>query len=223
MCSADAHTGPTPTAARRQDEATHLHVATWNLGGLNPEKALDLLSGFRGTPELSRLEVVFLQEITTSGEGPLFDFNESWMLLHGKRESEWRGCGIAFLKVLGHHESTRICRAAFCTVLRGHDGKNLGLISGHISHRFSIAQTAEALSDWGNSPSMQCARVLIGLDANETLLQPGGNLGSTTLSCTGRGEQLLQWALEAEVHFPLQEVDCPSYFPYKPGDASSQD
>ena len=175
---------------------------------------LDLLSGFRGTPELSRLEVVFLQEITTSGEGPLFDYNETWMLLHGKRESEWRGCGIAFLKVLGHHESTCICRATFCTVLRGHDGKALGLVSGHISHRFSIAQTAEALSDWGNSPSLQCARVLLGVDANETLLQPGGDLGSTTLSCTGRGEQLLQWALEAEVHFPLQDIDCPSYFPY---------
>ncbi|CAE7527033.1 unnamed protein product [Symbiodinium necroappetens] len=145
-----------------------------------------------GTPDLSRLQVVFLQEMTTSG-GPHFAYNETWMLLHGKRDVEWRGCGVAFLKVLGHHESTCIRQAALCTVLKTHDGKALGLLAGHISHRFSIAQTAEALSDWGLSPTMSCTRVLLGFDANETLLQPGGALGLITLQLKGYTCLRLLW------------------------------
>ena len=59
------------------------------------------------------------------------------------------------------------------------------------------------------------------MDANETMLQPGGILGNTTLSCTGRGEQILQWLLENDFVMPMQAVEVPSYFPYnhdmKPG------
>ena len=209
----DIGTGISRPPAQPQHDAVQLHIATWNLGGMSPEKALDLLSGFQGTPDLSRLQVVFLQEMTTSG-GPHFAYNETWMLLHGKRDVEWRGCGVAFLKILGHHESTSIRKAALCTVLRTSDNKALGLLAGHISHRFSIAQTAEALSDWGISPTMSCTRTLLGFDANETFLQPGGALGQTTLSCTGRGEQFLQWALENGVSFPQQSMECPSYYPY---------
>ena len=117
-------------------------------------------------------------------------------------------------RMWGHHESSQLCRAALCTVLRCHDGKPLSLLSGHISHRFNIAQNAEALSDWGASPTLQGTKLLMGFDANETLLQPRGTLGFVTLSCTGRGEQILQWTLGADVYFRAQSMEAPSYFPY---------
>ena len=200
---------------RSQDEAAHLHFATWNLGGHSPGATLDLLTNFRGTPALSRLQIVFLQEITCKG-GPHFEFNDSWILLHGKHDEEWRGCGIAFLKTLGVHQSTRLHTASISTQLRLHGNRTIGLISGHVSHKFSIAQTAEALSSWGDAPCLKSFKVLLGFDANETFLQPGGLLGDTTLSCTGRGEQILQWCLEHDVAIPEQDIDCPSHFPYNP-------
>ena len=198
---------------RPQEDAAPFHFATWNLGGHSPESALDLLAGFRGDPVLTRLQIVFLQEITTKS-GPHFDHNEAWMLLHGKQEDEWRGCGIAFLKVLGCHESTRLHKAAISTSLRMHSHKHVGLLSGHVSHRFTIAQTAEALTEWGTAPCLRSDKVILGMDANETFLQPGDLLGDTTLSCTGRGEQILQWILEQDLAMPEQEMEMPSYFPY---------
>ena len=138
------------------------------------------------------------------------------MLLHGKQDSEWRGCGIAFAKVLGTHESTCLHKASISTIIRLHGRKTVGLISGHVSHRFTIAQTAQALSDWGTAPCLKSCKVL-GLDANETFLQPGGDLEDTTLSCTGRGEQILQWFLEHDMTVPLQEVEVPSYLSLQHG------
>ena len=160
--------------------------------------------------------MVFLQEITTTGGGPHFDANDIWTLVHGKLPDEWRGCGIAFRTVLGKHEASCIRLAAIAIVLRLHNGKSVGLLSGHISHKFTIQQTAAALHDWEKLPALQCRRMCLGFDANETFLQPGGLLGNATLSCTGRGEQILQWLLEQDVHLPLQDMHLPSHFPYNP-------
>ena len=60
---------------------------------------------------------------------PHFDHNETWMLIHGKQDCEWRGCGIAFLTVLGHHESSSLHKAATCTILRDRRSKPLGAMS----------------------------------------------------------------------------------------------
>ncbi|CAE7209250.1 unnamed protein product, partial [Symbiodinium sp. CCMP2456] len=204
---------PLMGALRPQDEAAALHCATWNIGGMGPEKTLDFLSSFRGAPELQDLQIVLLQEITTVG-GPNFDQNDTWMLVHGKLANEWRGCAIAFLKVLGTHVNTRLHKAAITMTLRSPDNRTLGVVSGHVSHKFTIAQTAACLSDWDTSPSLALDRILLGMDANETFLQPGGHLGKSTLSCTGRGEQILQWCLEQGLVLPIQHVEQPSYFPY---------
>ena len=138
------------------------------------------------------------------------------MLLHGKQETEWRGCGIAFLRSLGTHQSTKLHTAAISTQLCLHGSRGIGLLSGHISHKFSIAQTAEALANWGDAPCMRAFKLLLGFDANETFLQPGGLLGDATPSCTGRGEQILQWCLEHDVSIPAQDIHKPSHFPYNP-------
>ena len=47
-------------------------------------------------------------------------------------------------------------------------------------------------------------------------MQPGGLLGKATLSCTGRGEQILQWFLERDICLPTQDMHLPSHFPYNP-------
>ena len=192
-----------------------LRFAAWNLGGMSPEVVLDFLSGFRGEKPLAQLSIVFLQEITTQG-GPHFLDNETWMLVHGKLQHEWRGCGIAFRKILGMHSSSQL-RLAACTVcLKLHDSKQVGLISGHISHKFTIADTASALQQWGESPACRVPKLLMGFDANETFVQPGDLLETETLSCTGRGEQILTWCTELGVSLPLQDCESPSHFPYNP-------
>ena len=192
-----------------------MHFASWNLGGMSPDKVLDLLVGFQGQPSLAPLQVVFLQENVTTGGGPFFAANDAWTLVHGKTPHEWRGCGIAFRTVLGMHESACNLLAATCMVLRLHNGKAVGLLSGHISHKFTIEQTAAALQSWETTQALRCPKLCIGLDANETFLQPG-LLGNATLSCTGRGEQILQWFLERDISLPEQDMHLPSHFPYNP-------
>ena len=182
---------------------------------MSPDTVLDFLSSFRGEKPLARLSIVFLQEITTQG-GPNFLDSDTWMLIHGKLPQEWRGCGIAFRKILGVHCNSRLQLAACTACLKLHNSKLIGLASGHISHKFTIAETAAALQQWGESPALSRPKVLLGFDANETFLQPGGLLDSETLSCTGRGEQVLTWCSELGIQLPMQECDRPSHFPYNP-------
>ena len=180
-----------------------------------PDQVLDFVAGFRDSPVLGALKLLFLQEIC-SVEGTAILESDSWYLIHGKTRGEWRGCAVLFHKDLGHHESSRSVLAATSTVLRFPSGKKTGLISGHVSHKFTIADTAEALREWGETPAATCPKLLLGMDANEVFLHPGGFLGGVTLSTTGRGEQIMQWAMEHDVLFPPQEIDVSSHFPYNP-------
>ena len=182
---------------------------------MSPEAVLDFLSNFRGDKPLARLCIVFLQEITTQG-GPYFLDNDTWMLVHGKQQPEWRGCGVAFRKTLGVHHASHLKIAACTVCLKLHNGKRIGLVSGHISHRFTIADTAAALQQWGEAPASLEPKLLLGFDANETFLQPGGLLELETLSCSGRGEQILTWCTEQGIMLPPQDCDSPSHFPYNP-------
>ncbi|CAE7394441.1 unnamed protein product [Symbiodinium necroappetens] len=109
--------------SRAQRDA--LHFAAWNIGGMSPEAVLDFLSNFQGEKPLVCLCIVFLQEITTQG-GPHFLDNETWMLIHGKLQSEWRGCGIAYRKTLGVHHTSHLRLAACTTCLRLHNSKRIG-------------------------------------------------------------------------------------------------
>ena len=180
---------------------------------MSADSVLDLLASFRGTFPLSALQVVFLQEKTTQEE-PHFDANETWMLVHGKLPSQWRGCGIACSKLLGTHSRTRLCHAACSTVLCLHNNKKLGLFSGHISHKFTIAETAAALDTWLSALACQVHTALLGLDANETFLLPGRTLlGDLTLSCTGRGEQILLWLADRGSPYPCKASKQPHTSP----------
>ena len=93
--------------------------------------------------------------------------------------------------------------------------RKIGLISGHITHHFTIEQNW-ALSKWAATTAFRTPHLLLGIDASETCLQPGHLLEAVTLSCTGRGEAILQWALDHRVVLPPQEMDLPTHFPYAP-------
>ena len=101
---------------------------------MSPDLVLGFLANFRGDSTLSELRIVFLQEITAQG-GPRFDSNDVWMLVHvhGKLQQEWRGCGVAFLKILGTHCRTSLQLAACTSCLRLSDS-NKGSRSRPRSH-----------------------------------------------------------------------------------------
>ena len=85
-----------------------------------------------------------------------------------------------------------------------------------MSHEFTIAETAAALQGWGDTPACATPKLLLGFDANETFLQPGGLLEDISLSCTGRAEQIPMWLSDQGITLPLQDVSTPSKFPYNP-------
>ena len=93
----------------------------------------------------------------------------------------------------------------------------MGLIAGHISHRFTIEQTAATLQDWEQVPALRSAKLCIGLDANETFMQPGGLLGKATLFMyRPRGADSSSGFLERDICLPTQDMHLPSHFPYNP-------
>ena len=185
-------------------------MCTWNLGGMTPPKVLTFLDNFRGHAQLSRVVLVYIQEIIVE-VGRFFDDNGNWTLLAGKKAGEWRGTAVAFKSTFAHSAGTVHHRA--CSVVLS-DGKNtMGVISGHIPHHATVEETQQILGDWGDSKAVHQHKLIVGLDANEVFHYsentpgfPKGNIA--------RGEVIFQWLAEHSLLFPAQELHKPTHFPY---------
>ncbi|OLP77028.1 hypothetical protein AK812_SmicGene42966, partial [Symbiodinium microadriaticum] len=166
-------------------------MCTWNLGGMTPPKVLTFLDNFRGHAQLSRVVLVYIQEIIVE-VGRFFDDNGSWTLLAGKKAGEWRETAVAFKSTFAHSSGTVHNRA--CSVVLS-DGKN-------------------TMGDWGDSKAVHQHKLIVGMDANEVFYYsentPGFPKGNTA-----RGEVILQWlAAEHSLLFPSRELHKPTHYPY---------
>ena len=81
-------------------------------------------------------------------DGPHLVENKDWNLIHGRQ----RGLGIAFHKSMGTHSHTMLTTVAMTTVLITPARTTLGIVSGPVSHKFTIDETAGALQAWGETP-----------------------------------------------------------------------
>ena len=111
-----------------------------------------------------------------------------------------------FRQTLAHQ--TYHATVTISTVLVLTTGKKIGLVAGHLSHKFTIDETSRHFNI-GGTPR-PCARVRCQRDLPATR----GLVGATTLSCAERGETILQCALDHNIGFPPQEMDKPSHPPY---------
>ena len=158
---------------------------------MTPPKVLTFLDNFRGHAQLSRVVLVYIQEIIVE-VGRFFDDNGSWTLLAGKKAGEWRETAVAFKSTFAHSSGTVHNRA--CSVVLS-DGKN-------------------TMGDWGDSKAVHQHKLIVGMDANEVFYYsentPGFPKGNTA-----RGEVILQWlAAEHSLLFPSRELHKPTHYPY---------
>ena len=127
-----------------------LRVFTWNLGGLNADKVLELTRNFVGDPTLKTARILLLQEVVTE-PGLYFDARYDWVLIYGKKEGEWRGEGVLYHRSQGLHHHSKVHRHAISTTIRcQHSGAKTRLLSAHLPHHASLELTAVLLSDWGH-------------------------------------------------------------------------
>ena len=185
-----------------------LWTATWNVGGLSADKMLEVLDAFGGSPELHDIHFVLLQEIITE-PGLHHAESDSWQIVFGKMEGEFRGEGVAHTTTFSHHRS-RVLPGAVTTQLRS----NLActVIAGHIPHHATIAQTEAMLSSWRDAT--QTRRAILGFDAKETFTTPPPPSGRGCYASTGRGHTILNWLTREDYTIPPQQLHVPSYHPY---------
>ena len=190
-------------------KANLLWTATWNVGGLSADKMLEVLDAFGGSPELKDIQFVLLQEIITE-PGLHHAESDSWQIVFGKMEGEFRGEGVAHTTTFSHHRS-KVLPGAVLTQLRSKQG-NLACttIAGHIPHHATIAQAEAILSGWGDAT--QTRRAILGFDANETFTAPPSGRGC--YATTGRGHAVLNWLTQEDYTIPPQQLHIPSYHPY---------
>ena len=148
-----------------------------------------------------------LQEIIVS-EGK-HEFEKGDLQLYtGKLQDEWRGTAILYTDSFQLSQA-KLLKAGTCCTLRA--GKFcLKVLSGHLPHHATVAETEEILATW--RPQLEGEhRCLVGLDANETF-RPGR--GMSILSNSARGELLLDALGATGLKLPPQNLASPSYFPY---------
>ena len=187
-----------------------LSVASWNLGGLTPQKILQvLLPALRGQPPLDTVDIWLFQEVIAP-EGTGFDSDQQWRIVTGRTKYDWKGLAIAFRTHLGTHAHTQTSRAGLSTCLKPARGHRMGLVNYHLPHHATIDQARAQLSDLGDHKATRSRIVALGMDANETFRARGHQ----PLAITGRGEALLQWLAEQRLRMPPQDLERPTHFPY---------
>ncbi|CAE7500648.1 pol, partial [Symbiodinium sp. KB8] len=184
-------------------------IASWNVGGLTAQQALELPSLFVGNRDLQGLTVLLLQEIICE-VGTWFHEHEGWVIVYGKNEGDWRGTGIAY-KAEGHkHTNTRLLTVVIAATISSDKGKQgIRYLSGHIPHHATVAQTEAIMHAW--SSTLKKAKVVVGMDANEEFTD-ADNTGLR--SHTARGEAILVAALPQGVTAPQQQLTVETYHPY---------
>ena len=140
-----------------------LKVASWNV---------ELTHHFAGDEALESLQVLLLQEVITE-EGRSFHEHNSWILLYGKNQGDWRGTGMAYRTSQATHSNTTLLLGGLATTLTSKTGaRGIRFLTGHIPHHATIAQTEAYLQAWG--PTLCKTRVVLGMDANETFTDTDG-------------------------------------------------
>ncbi|CAE7319888.1 unnamed protein product [Symbiodinium sp. CCMP2456] len=186
-----------------------MRVATWNVGGLTAQNALDLPKLFVGHSRLDAVHVLVLQEIICEA-GIHFHEQNGWVLVHGKNEGDWRGTGVAYKSAEHGHTNTKLLPAGLATTLAAKGGKRgIRFLAGHIPHHSTIAQAEAIMSAWEHT--MQKARLMLGFDANETFTDEDGE---GPRGHTGRGEVILQAVATCGGRVGPQQIDTPTYHPY---------
>ena len=177
-------------------------IASWNVGGLTAQQALELPLHFVGNSDLHALSVLLLQEIICD-EGTWFHEHEGWVIVYGKGNGDWRGTGIAYQAKERKHTNTKLLKVGIATTISSSKGKQgTRYLAGHIPHHATVAQTEEIMQSWAST--MRKAKVVVGMDANEEF---------TDHDATGL-QAILTAALPQGVTAPPQQLDVASYHPY---------
>ena len=185
-------------------------LATWNVGGLQARRVLQLCDELKGTSSLRDARLLLVQEVVCE-PGVQFASDKNWQIIFGKFPDEWRGTAICYQLSLASHRHTQLYRGGISAVLHfQQDNSNLGLVSGHIPWNATIAEAEHYARDWGEATASKQPRCIWGIDANETFRQTGGG----TSSSSGRGESLLNIFHELDLTLPPQDLHLPSHFPY---------
>ncbi|CAE7238934.1 unnamed protein product [Symbiodinium sp. CCMP2592] len=153
--------------------------------------------------------VLLLQEIVTPEPGIQYHVTKHWHIIYGRQANEWRGEGIAYQSDLGAHERSCCVPGGVATSLVLERGK-VGLLSGHIPHHATVQQVDNMIHEWGETATFKHQRLILGMDANETLAMASGRL----VAATGQGNTVLQWMVEENLYLPDQVLSSPSHFPY---------
>ncbi|CAE7690139.1 unnamed protein product [Symbiodinium sp. CCMP2592] len=159
------------TAAEGGNQSGQTWAMTWNVGGLTADNLLKLLDTFSGSPDLHCVTIVLLQEIICE-QGLSHAESDTWQVVYGKREGEFRGEGVAHTSEHYTHHHSRVTSGGVITTLKATTDKaTVRTLAGHIPHHATIPETETILSEWGDGLGDH-KRCLLGLDANESLLPP---------------------------------------------------
>ena len=186
-----------------------MHALAWNVGGLTPETALQLLGDLRKERiwPFENAFAVCLQEIIIEEGKHEFEKGDLHMFA-GKVQDEWRGTAIVHTNSFQHGRTKLLKAGTCCTLTAG--SFSFRVLSGHLPHHATLLETEEILATWQNQLQGD-HRCFVGLDANETF-KPGRGLA--ILSDSARGEMLLGHLNSWGIKLPPQDLGAPSYFPY---------
>ena len=151
-----------------------------------------------------------LQEIICE-PGNFEEHSSLWTLVFGKKEGEWRGEGVAYLREHFGHVAPHVQAGAVSIALTHVGGGRTGVMASHMPHHATVPQARQLLTEWGDGPHMQVRRVMVGADMNETLRQ---SVSLEVAATTSRGEEILEWMHEHNMFLPDQQLATPTYHPY---------
>ncbi|CAE7712228.1 pol [Symbiodinium sp. CCMP2592] len=203
---ASATTSPPPGA---ETDPGEVHAVTWNVGGLTPLRALQLLRDLRKERihPFHESFVLLLQEIVVD-EGKHTHELDDIQMIAGKRTDDWRGTAIAHTADMQHNRH-KLLDHANCAVICMNKLR-VTVTSGHIPHHCTVIECCGILENWKQHVQGD-RKIVIGMDANETF-----KAGHETdvLSDSARGELILTWWMALKGDFPIQQLAKPSYYPY---------
>ena len=187
-----------------------MHVLTWNVGGLSPDRILQLLCDLRSEriqPFFASFVICLQEVITEAGKHTLE--RQDIQLVFGKQESEWRGTGIAHTADLSHCQH-KMLSCGSSAIIRG-DNLRMTVLSGHIPHHATVSECGDILATWDSQVQNRRERTVVGSDCNETF-KPGAD--NEIHSESARGELLLTWWMAKGGIVPPQALENHSPFPY---------
>ena len=152
--------------------------------------------------------VVLLQEVICDAGKYRSELSELQMIF-GKVSEDWRGNAVVHTTNLQHTRGKVLPSAITCVL--SCDELRFSAISLHIPHHATLSQTEQILQQV--QPHCHTThKAVLGIDANETFSKASSR--KQIKATTARGETLLHWFEEQNLHFPEQAFHLPSHFPY---------